>query len=145
VDEFTPESPKAEGNAALEFHDSELSVLEIQGDSLTLHFAPAYVHRSKGTPGVDPGTGWTQNATVSLLGARLSGAVRLGLPSLADGELTLGDHHSPGLLPAPASYVGPVTLMLVFLDDSRLWIRATELRSTLSGEPTYVEDFAGPD
>ena len=139
------EVPFASGSAALEFHDSELAALEIGDESVTLRFAPAYVHRSQGTPGVDRGTGWSQDATVSLKKARLTGILRLGLPSLADGEAALGDQRCAGLLPAPLSYVGPVTMLLVFLDDSRLLITAEELHSNLVGEPTYVEDFPGSD
>jgi hypothetical protein len=132
-------------NAALEFHDSDLTALEVDDDRVTLRFAAAYIHRSEGVPGVDRGTGWTQEASVALARAKLAGVVRLGSPSLADDEVSLGDRHFAGLVPASLSYVGPVSVALLFLDGSRLRIDAEELHCELIGEPTYVEEFPGSD
>jgi hypothetical protein len=135
--------PQTTSNAALEFHDSELCAIEIESDRLALRFAPAYVHRSDGVPGVDPGTGWTQNVTMQLVRFQLSGTVRLGLASLADGEISLGGEGPADLVAVPLSYVGPVSLRLVFLDDSRLEIVAEELQCVPTSEATYFEEFPG--
>jgi hypothetical protein len=49
-------------NCSIEIHDSALNSVETQGTLLKL-FIQAYIHKSKGVPGVDPGTGWVQSAS----------------------------------------------------------------------------------
>jgi hypothetical protein len=59
-----------EFNASIELHDSVLDGIDQRPTALSLRLR-AYVHRSNGEPGVDPGTGWCQPATVTLSNGRL--------------------------------------------------------------------------
>jgi hypothetical protein len=45
---------------AIEIHDSTLDGLSVERRVAVLRFAHAYIHQSEGTPGVAPGTGWSQ-------------------------------------------------------------------------------------
>ena len=56
-------------NEAIELHDSDLAAVKVAGDAVILCFHPAYIHRSAGKPGIDAGTGWTQDATITISGA----------------------------------------------------------------------------
>ena len=52
--------------SGLELHDSRVDEVELSGSNATVHFSHACVHKSRGTPGRDPGTGWSQEALLVL-------------------------------------------------------------------------------
>ena len=128
-----------EESSAIEFHDSNVSDLWSEGENVLIRFAPAYVHRSKGTPCVDPGTGWTQDAMMVLSGAQLAGVCPPFPCMLSDGLVSLGNQVYNNCLPAPFVGVGDVKLSFVFTDGSTIHIIARELRLDLVGDPVFVE------
>lgn len=130
-------------HASIEFHDSTIGSIRREGVNLTIDFAPAYLHRSAGIPGVDPGTGWTQEVLIVLRCARLSGEIPQLPLTLAGGSLTLGTLFHNNCLPVPFDYLGEVKLVLLFEDSSDLQIVAEEIHLILIGNPIYVEDFPG--
>src|SRR4051812_46747470 len=92
----------AQPNAAIELHDSDLIALSHEPAGLILDLR-AYVHRSHGIPGIDPGTGWLQPAAIILANGRLSGS-KPGLPcTIAGGEIEAGSHSFGNLVPCPFS------------------------------------------
>ncbi|HEV2313899.1 MAG TPA: hypothetical protein VGR94_01225 [Candidatus Acidoferrales bacterium] len=52
-------------NCSIEIHDSVLTSVEIQAKQVKLSIE-AYIHKSAGVPGVDPGTGWIQNVILTI-------------------------------------------------------------------------------
>ena len=58
-------------NAALEFHDCTVASVEREAGVLRIALEPAYVHRSAGRPGVDPGKGYLQPAELLFSEARV--------------------------------------------------------------------------
>jgi hypothetical protein len=64
-------------NAALEFHDSEVSSVECTGSTLCVRFAAAYVHQSEGRPGADAGAGYVQSVELLFHEAQWSGNAQL--------------------------------------------------------------------
>ena len=60
-------------NSEIELHDSVISEIHEIDRTMVVEFAPAYVHTSRGKPGLDAGTGWVQNARLRLTGATISG------------------------------------------------------------------------
>jgi hypothetical protein len=68
---MTASSEPELANAALEFHDSEVSSIEAVAGDIQVFFAAAYVHRSNGTPGVNGGKGYVQAVELHLDEVRL--------------------------------------------------------------------------
>ena len=76
--------------SGLELHDSRVSHIEwVDGDAV-IHFSHAYIHKSKGSPGKDTGTGWSQEAQLIMQGAS-SLAPSPPLPNtISEGYLEVG-------------------------------------------------------
>ena len=127
------------GNAAIEFHDSEVGAIERDGTMLTVRFSPAYIHRAEGIPGVDSGTGWTQEAVMVLFGSHLSGEAPTLPCTLSDGSVAAGREFYDNLIPVPFVYVGKTRVILSFDDGSEVQIKANEFRLITVGEAVYVE------
>ena len=92
-------------NAAIELHDSELSHLERDGMTCTL-VLNAYVHCSQGTPGVHPGSGWSQPATLRITRARFDGEAPALPLRLLGGRLTGPGVELHNLIPVPSLVSG---------------------------------------
>jgi hypothetical protein len=43
-----------------------LDSISEQDGSIVVKLRPAYIHRSDGVPGIDPGSGWVQDAVIEL-------------------------------------------------------------------------------
>jgi hypothetical protein len=128
--------------AALEFHDSTVaSVRVVAGDAEVL-LSPAYVHRSPGVPGIDPGEGHHQAVTVRLAAASVSGEVAAFAGRLSDGTLFVSG-VSQGLVPLPYSARGNVGLSLVLASGATLEVVAGGIECLSHGPTAYVEQFPG--
>ena len=125
--------------SGLELHDSRIDQAEIFGTDARVHFSHAYIYKSKGTPGRDPGTGWSQAALLTITNAALT-APWPALPNtIADGVLEVGGiRHT--LLPLPFKRRGDVTLSLAFTDGTRLEIKGRGASIELLGDAIYLED-----
>jgi hypothetical protein len=128
-------------NGALEFHDSTLAGVDQVSRALVFLFDPAYLHYSRGRPGLDPGGGWLQ-----ALDLVLTDAVIEALPSvlpcqLSDGSLSAGGATWDNCVPLPLEVVGPVSLRLVTSHGERLAAQGNGLRARPHGESRYVEAF----
>ena len=129
-------------NVAIELHDSTIGSIDREGENLRIGLTPAYLHRSNGTAGVDPGTVWIQEVWMILRGVRLSAKTPLLPLKLADGSLSLGASVYNNCLPASLDHVGEVKLRLLFEDSSDLHIVAEEIHLILIGNPKYLEEFS---
>jgi hypothetical protein len=70
---------------------------------------------------VDAGTGWIQDATLTIAGASLTGTIP-GLPcDLDDGDLVVGN-HPPTMIPVPLVAHEPVRIRLLFLSGDEVAI-----------------------
>jgi hypothetical protein len=130
-------------NSNIELHDSEVSQIHEIGQSVVIEFSPAYVHKSHGKPGVDAGTGWVQNARLTLTGATVSGD-RPPLPgALWDGSLLVGGLEHDNVVPIPLAARGSVELRLFFASGQEIVVSAESIELELIGEASYVEEFNG--
>ena len=132
-------------NQEIELHDSELAAISSLGDQIILSFEPAYIHRSLGRPGIDPGTGWTQDVTLTIRG--VSAFSQVVLPAtVSSGWLRIGDKLYENAMPAAGTFESPIEFSaVVFAQDftvrSDINIRGSSLTVVLNGEPHYVEEF----
>ena len=125
--------------AALELLDSRLDQIDLVDGGAIIHFSHAYIHKSAGTPGQDPGTGWSQEAQLVL--TSVSGSrVLPALPNtISDGYLEVGGIRHE-LIPLPFSRRGKATLSLVFVDGSQLEISGERPVVELSGTAKFLEN-----
>jgi hypothetical protein len=125
--------------SALDLYESRVSRLERAGDGVAVHFSHAYIHRTRGTPGRDPGTGWSQPAIIWLHRATAAGDLGALPANLQGGYLESGGARFE-LIPLPFQRRGPATLHLN-LDGVRAVTVVGERPSVaLTGEPIFLED-----
>jgi hypothetical protein len=127
---------------SIEFHDSVLDRAEMSGGVLVLHFSSAYIHRSTGDPGVSPGDGLVQPATLSFGSATCVGDLKKMSGPLSGGHLSIsGKLHS--LVPLPLSQNGEIRAELLLISGLTLSVTASSVHSQLLGTPLWVERYAG--
>jgi hypothetical protein len=130
--------------SGIEFHDSTVLSITIGPSNVKLLLS-AYVHRSEGEPGIDPTTGWSQEAKLEFVCATIEGKVPVLPLRLADGCVTVGGRSMADLLFAPSSYEGQIAVKLTFEDSSEVVLEATALRVELTGNATFIEDVPVKD
>lgn len=129
-------------NAALEFHDSTISSAQEAKGTLRLLFSEAYIHRSEGRPGIDPGAGYIQPAELVFSGAEWHGLSPECTGALSDGTLTVGG-KSLSLIPVPFSAAGELKAEFIFVSGAVLSVSAESVACSCSGEPRFVETYGG--
>ena len=134
-------------NQSIELHDSKLATIAFTDGRATIVFSHAYIHRSAGKPGRDPGTGWSQRAELIF---ERSAAVDLpgSWPcTISEGQLELNDIVRDNEIPIPLHHQGQVKLKLGLLEFNgafkNLEITGTNAQLRLLGEAQYVEEFSG--
>jgi hypothetical protein len=126
--------------AALELHDSRLDRIDLVDGDAIIHFPHAYIHKSSGTPGKDPGTGWSQEAQLVLASATYSGILPSLPTTISDGYLEVGSIRHE-LIPLPFSRRGTATLALVLSDGTRFEVSGEKPVVELVGVAKYLENF----
>ena len=126
--------------SALELHDSRVDEVTVSGSEATVHFSHAYIHKSKGTPGRDPGTGWSQEALLVLSDVAVNGPLPTLPNTISDGFLEVGGVKRT-LLILPFKSKAAARLHLVFADGGCLEIIGKRPAVELLGRAIFVEDF----
>ena len=128
-------------NTTIELHDSIVAEITEPDGEVVVHFAPAYLHKSEGRPGVDAGTGWVQEARLIFAKASIGGSVP-DLPcAVMDGELIVGAEQHDNQVTVPLAMVAHTELRLVFDSIHTVTVSGRSVRLELLGEPRYVEEF----
>lgn len=135
--------PPSSMNELIELHDSELAAVSVRGGEIVVTLAPAYLHRSRGRPGIDAGSGWVQPATLSFGEATLSGrSAPANLPAtVSEGELRVGLEIYSNLIPTSGKWEGAIAFSLVPVTGEALVLRARRLWIQLHGEASFVENY----
>ena len=129
-------------NDAIEFHDSTLSGIAFDGRDLVVRLAPAYVHRSEGRPGVDPGSGWLQDVDLIIAEAVVESSPSDVPVELCDGSLSVGEALWDNLLPLPLAASGATSLDVSTGRSERLAVRGAGAALVARGEPRFLEDVS---
>lgn len=132
----------AQPNAAIELHDSDLIALSHELAGLILDLR-AYVHRSHGIPGTDPGTGWLQPASIILANGRLSGPKPVLPCTIADGEIEAGGQSFRNLIPCPFASEDEAAIDLILASGQTLHIDADQITIVFNGEAEFIEACDG--
>lgn len=126
---------------ALELHDSRVSFIDVSDGLATIGLSHAYIHKSKGRPGQDPGTGWSQEAWLYLHNAVMSGTSPPLPNTVFEGYLEVGGiRFEP--IPLPFKRKVGARLHLVFADGKTTDIVGEKPLIELSGSPIFLEDFS---
>lgn len=125
----------------LELHDSRVDHIEWAGGAALVHFSLAYIHKSKGKPGRDPGTLWSQEADLILLEASASEPWPTLPNTISDGFLEVGGIRHE-LIPLPFHRKVGARLYLQFTDDAAMEIVGKRPVIELLGLPVFLEDFS---
>lgn len=123
----------------LELHDSRVSEIELSDGVAVIYFSHAYIHRSKGTPGRDPGTGWSQEARLVLSGVQTLPPLQMLPNTIAEGFLEVGGIKHE-VIPLPFTRKVGARLRLVFNDGTELELAGTKPCVDLVGTAVYLED-----
>jgi|SRR5215831_1177434 len=130
-------------NRKIELHDSELESLRVHDGWVVLGFSSAYIHESDGRPGIDPGTGWTQQVVVRIHGGLATGSLTALPCKLSDGYITLNGRRFDNQLAIPLNCDADVQLSITPQNAESVDIRGDHIALTLLGEPNYIERFPG--
>src|SRR5258708_38057608 len=99
-------------NRAIEIHDSTLDAFSVRDGEAVLHFPCVYIHESMGTPGVDAGSGWVEEALLRISGATVTMSFSKFPADLLDGYIMVGDAVLSKEIPIPRSPNGMLELAL---------------------------------
>lgn len=136
-------------NQILELHDSEVAMVRFDGGTAVIVFSHAYVHRSEGKPGEDPGTGWSQRAELVIEGVSETKLPHAWPCRIYDGSLELAQIVHNNVIPIPLVHDGRTKLRLDVADGddnfTSLEITGNRVCLTLLGEASYIEEFPGTD
>lgn len=128
-------------NAAVELHDSQVVAVESVAGAVVVRLA-AYVHRSDGRPGFDPGSGWSQLVELVFAGGVVEEQPAELPCTLDDGGVSDGATFD-GLVPLPASVGSSVRFEVRGLYGERLAVRGAGLEVIAVAEGAFVESFPG--
>lgn len=127
-------------NRGIEIHDSVLDRLHLANGTAELYFSHLYIHESEGRPGIDPGTGWSQEGKLTIRGALVEGSFSEWPADLHSGSIMIGDELFENDIPIALDTQAEVRLLLQSWSDV-ISIRGKGATLELIGKATYVEDF----
>ena len=130
-------------NRAIELHDSTIENLLRESVKVTILFSPAYVHKAKGEPGIDPGSGWLQKSALIIGSGEISGALPEFPTDISCGDMILDGVKSENLIPIPFSFSGDFRLHLTFVSGNKVVVTGSSANLVLYGEPEYLDEFPG--
>jgi len=136
-------------NRAIEIHDSALDEVTFEAGVAVLRFPKVYIHSSEGRPGIDPGTGWTQEAVIRIGKADIEG--RFSQESreayngfahyLSGGSIRINGIIFDNEIPIPLDVQGDIELTLECWGDV-VRVHGTSATLELIGTAKYVEEFS---
>jgi hypothetical protein len=135
-------------NRAIEIHDSALDQISLEDGVAVLHFPEVYIHSSTGRPGIDAGSGWTQEAVIRIANAQIKGKFSQESREayggyahyLLAGSLRINGSVSDNLIPIPLDVQGDIELTLECWGDV-VCVHGNSARLDLIGTAQYVEEF----
>lgn len=127
--------------SALELYDSRVSHIEARDGIVSIHFSHAYIHKSSGAPGKSAGTGWSQEAVLTLFDVSALPELPPLPNTIADGFLEVGGIRHE-LIPLPFKRKVAAQLVLVFVDGTQIEIDGNMPVIELKGSAIFLEDFS---
>jgi len=127
--------------SALELYDSRVSRIDEANGIVSVHFSHAYIHKSSGAPGKSAGTGWSQEAVLTLFEVGALPELPPLPNTIAEGFLEVGGIRHE-LIPLPFKRKVGARLVLVFVDGAQIEIVGDMPVIELKGSAIFLEDFS---
>jgi hypothetical protein len=128
--------------SVIELHDTRLvAVVEVGTQVIVL--LRAYVHRSRGRPAWDSGSGWIQAAVLTFADGKIEGILPALPADIWHGDWIVEGKVSANMLPIPLHQTGEIALTLQLDTPAEITLRGKEALLTLIGDAVYVEEFPG--
>jgi len=127
--------------SALELYDSRVSRIEERDGIVSVHFSHAYIHKSSGAPGKSAGTGWSQEAVLTLFDVASLPELPPLPNTISEGFLEVGGIRHE-LIPLPFKRKVAARLVLVFVDGTQIEIDGNMPVIELKGNAIFLEDFS---
>lgn len=129
-------------SSGLELHDSRVNHIDLVEGIATIYFSHAYIHKSKGTPGRDGGTGWSQEAQLVMSEVEYQPPLPLIFPNtIAEGFLEVGGIKHE-IIPLPFKRKVGAQLYLSFIDGTEIELIGISPYIELSGKSFFLEDHS---
>lgn len=125
-------------NRALELFESRVDRISTDEDTVRVHFSHGYVHQSRGEPGSDPGTAWSQELAIVLHQARVDGAAAGLADEVVGGWLETGGTRYE-LIPLPFGVAGGATLRLELRGGGTVRVSGRDVVIQLLDAPIFLE------
>jgi hypothetical protein len=129
-------------NRAIEIHDSVLDTMSLYNGDALLHFSHLYIHESEGVPGIDAGTGWSQEGDLTISNAVVEGSFSEWPADLHKGQIAVDGTVYKNEIPISLNVQGKIELRLQSWSDV-ISIIGTGAKLELIGEATYLEEVPG--
>lgn len=126
---------------ALELFESRVSQVTSDHGSVTVHFPYAYIHKARGLPGRDPGSGWGQEVELLLEDATIQTRAT-ALPSMIDEGYFEVDGERYEVIPLPLGEHVTAHLHLLFSDGGELDVEGKNPVIKLIGRAIPLEDYS---
>jgi hypothetical protein len=127
---------------AIEIHDSVIDALSLDNGDAVLHFSHLYIHETEGVPGIDAGTGWSQEGNLKINDAVVEGSFSEWPADLHEGQIAVDGTLYENEIPISLDVVGKIELRLQSWSDV-IFIIGKGAKLELVGEATYLEEFPG--
>jgi hypothetical protein len=119
----------------LEFHDSEVRDVAVDGDAVHVRLAAAAVRDDQGR------RGWLASVRLTLTEATLSGDARHAFGKVVEGRLDR-DGHPVAPLALPATLAGDLAVALRLANGTALTLRGRTLAATAAHDARFTEDLS---
>ena len=130
-------------NSAIEFHDSDICAVRLSGSELRLVFNPAYVHRSAGRPGIDPGQGYLQPVEMVFSDAQSSEHGGECIGTISSGFVATELVEYANVIPLPIALSGQVSAEITFNSGAVMSVTGSGLSCVPTGDARFVEAYEG--
>jgi hypothetical protein len=130
-------------NNAVEFHDSEIAAIRMTGGALHVVFESAYVHRSPGKPGIDPGSGYSQPVEMVFSDASYSESHGPCIGAVSDGVISSESARFENVVPLPFSALGHIAATITFTSGGVLSVTARGVSCVATGAARFIEQYDG--
>lgn len=125
--------------SGLELQDARVNRIALEQGVATVALSHACIHKSKGKPGRNPGSSWSQEARLRMFNARLSGPLPDLPNTVVDGFMEIGGLQQE-VLPLPFRRKVGARLWLRFADGTALEIVGEKPVVELLGEAIFLEN-----
>lgn len=105
-----------------------LDSVEINDGILLVSLRPAYVHKSRGVPGVDVGSGFVQDISIESAGHQMVGDFGNLPADILDGAFELDGTVFPNMINLPCDGKPAKLILNLWPDNRRITVSGTNVR-----------------